>query len=58
VLLDMNKKKALIAAQSRRLSFEWTVALFLPIFGEKNYYYECDGLGRWVYYPYYLGLMH
>jgi hypothetical protein len=54
----MNKKKALIAAQSRRLSSEWTVALFLPKFGEKNYYYECDVGGTWLYSPYYLGLMH
>jgi hypothetical protein len=58
LLLDINREITLIVALGKELSSEWIAVLFLSIFGEKNYYYECDGLGRWVYYPYYLGLMH
>jgi hypothetical protein len=56
--LDINTEIIFIVASDKGLSSEWTVALYLPIFGEKNYYYECDGEGKWVYSPYYLWLMH
>jgi hypothetical protein len=56
--LDINREITLIVALDKELSSEWIAALFLSIFGEKNYYYECEVDRRMAYSPYYLWLMH
>ena len=40
--MDINREITLIVALGKEFSSEWIAALFLPIFGEKNYYYECE----------------
>jgi hypothetical protein len=58
LLLDINREITLIVALDKELSSEWIAALFLSIFGEKNYYYECEVDRRTAYSPYNLWLMY